>query len=121
MKKSKYKAVIFDFYGTLVPIYTVNPYHELLSAMADEIGIPTDFFIDRWLSTFRERVMGKLPNVHSNIRKICDEFGVSPTKEQCDLYGKKQNLPPILMRPCSHAWKARRSRIRQFTEKPVLY
>jgi putative hydrolase of the HAD superfamily len=85
MKKSKYKAVIFDFYGTLVPIYTVNPYHELLSAMADEIGIPTDFFIDRWLSTFRERVMGKLPNVHSNIRKICDEFGVSPTKEQCDV------------------------------------
>ncbi len=85
MKKTKFKAVIFDFFGTLVPIYTVNPYHELLSAMSDKIGIPTDFFIDRWLSTFNERVTGKLPDVYSNILKICNEFGASPTKEQCDV------------------------------------
>lgn len=85
MKKSKYEAVIFDFFGTLVPIYTVNSHNELLSAMADKIGIPSDFFIDRWLSTFSERVTGKLPDLYSNIMKICDEFGASPTKEQCEV------------------------------------
>jgi putative hydrolase of the HAD superfamily len=85
MKQSKFKAVIFDFFGTLVPIYNVNPYHELLGTMAEKIGIPTEFFIDRWLDTFRERVTGKLPDVYTNIIKICHEFGVSPTKKQCDM------------------------------------
>ena len=65
MKKSKFKAVIFDFFGTLVPIYSVNSHNELLSAMADKLGISSDFFIDRWLNTFRERVTGKLPDVYS--------------------------------------------------------
>ncbi len=85
MKQSKFKAVIFDFFGTLVPIYSVNSHNELLSAMADKLGISSDFFIDRWLNTFRERVTGKLPDVYSNIMKICHEFGASPTKEQCDV------------------------------------
>jgi putative hydrolase of the HAD superfamily len=85
MKKSKYEAVIFDFFGTLVPIYTVNSHNEMLSVMADKIGIPSDFFIDRWLGTFSERVTGKLPDVYSNIMKICNEFGASPPKEQCDV------------------------------------
>ncbi len=85
MKKSKFNAVIFDFFGTLVPIYTINSHNEMLSAMADTIGIPSDFFIDRWLSTFSERVTGRLPDVYSNIMKICNEFGASPTKEQYDI------------------------------------
>lgn len=85
MKKSKYEAVIFDFFGTLVPIFTINSHNEMLSAMAGKIGIPSDLFIDRWLGTFSERVTGKLPDVHSNIMKICHEFGVSPNKEQCDI------------------------------------
>ena len=29
MKKSKYEAVIFDFFGTLVPIYSMNTYKEM--------------------------------------------------------------------------------------------
>jgi putative hydrolase of the HAD superfamily len=53
--------------------------------MADQLAIPPDFFIDRWLNTFRERVTGKHPDVYSNITKICDEFGVSPTKQQYDV------------------------------------
>ena len=63
MKKSRYEAVIFDFFGTLVPIYTLNSYKKMMSAMADTIGIPSDFFTDRWLDTFKKRVTGQLPDV----------------------------------------------------------
>lgn len=85
MKKSKYEAVIFDFFGTLVPIYSVNTYKHMMCAMADTIGINSDFFADRWLNTFKERVTGQLPDVYSNIMTICNEAGASPSKEQCDL------------------------------------
>lgn len=85
MKQSKYNAVIFDFFGTLVPIYKVNAHNELLSEMAALLDIPSNFFIDRWLNTFKERVTGKYPDVYSNIKKICIEFGVFPTNEQYDL------------------------------------
>ena len=82
MKDSKYEAVIFDFFGTLVPNYRVNAYRKTLGAMAEELGIPSDFFIEKWLATFNERAIGKISDVRSNIHMICNEFGVSPDAEQ---------------------------------------
>ena len=100
MKKVKYEAVIFDFFGTLVPIYGLNTYNEMMSAMAGAVGVNSDFFADRWLDTFKERVTGQLPDVYANIMKICSEVGASPTKEQCDVaikirldYTKKNIFP----------------------------
>jgi putative hydrolase of the HAD superfamily len=100
MNHSKYEAVIFDFFGTLVPSYTVNAYQQNLSAMAEELSIPSDFFIEKWLGTFRERAIGKIPDVHSNIDTICNEFGVSPRTEQVEtaieirLGYAKENIRP---------------------------
>ena len=100
MNHSNYEAVIFDFFGTLVPSYTVNAYEQILSAMAEELGIPSDFFIEKWLGTFRERAIGKIPDVRSNIDTICSEFGVSPRAEQYEaalevrLGYAKENIRP---------------------------
>lgn len=82
MRYSKYEAVIFDFFGTLVPNYEVNAYKATLGAMADVLGISSDFFIAKWLATFRERAIGKITDVRSNIYAICSEFGISPDTEQ---------------------------------------
>ena len=100
MKNSKYEAVIFDFFGTLAPSYAVNAYKQILSTMAGELGIPSNFFIESWLNTFSERAIGKIPDVRSNIDAICHEFGMSPRTEQVEaamgvrLEYAKQNIRP---------------------------
>ena len=50
----KYKAVVFDLYGTLVPAYSPKRYNPLVSEMAEALSVPqgtllSDKFKEMWL------------------------------------------------------------------------
>ncbi len=71
----KYRAVIFDLFGTLVENFTVAEYERVLSEMAAILGAPPAEFRQAWLDTFRGRTTGELPTSQSNIEYICRRAG----------------------------------------------
>jgi putative hydrolase of the HAD superfamily len=77
------KAVVFDFFGTLVPNFSLKTHTSVLRKMAAMAGAPVEPFVHRWFSTFTERVTGVFQDVESNIRSICNEFGVEPSGSEC--------------------------------------
>lgn len=100
MKKQKYDAVIFDFFGTLVPNFTLSAHREILSEIAGMVGVPSDNFLERWFDAFRERVTGEWPDTYSAINIISNECGVSPDEEMLESAVKmrfefmKNNMQP---------------------------
>ena len=63
----KYKAVIFDLYGTLVDKYPMKAYRKVLKAMAAIISAPPDDFIKLWFETYDERGLGVFHSTEDNI------------------------------------------------------
>jgi putative hydrolase of the HAD superfamily len=81
----KYKAVIFDLFGTLVDGYSREGYYSALSEMVSILKAPKDEFIKLWMDTATRRVTGGFPNLVANIEYICGELKVPVTKSQLDL------------------------------------
>lgn len=94
------RSVVFDFFGTLVPSFSLSGHTEILGQMADLVQAPRTHFIDRWFATFNERALGVIPDVASNILKICQEKNLSPSLEELEeavslrfSYGRKAMVP----------------------------
>ena len=80
----KFKAVIFDLFGTLVDNFSYQEHRDMLSDMAFALSIPPEDFIRLWIETFNERVTGKFATPESNLIYICDKIGVSPEAGQIE-------------------------------------
>src|SRR3972149_3201220 len=81
----KYKAVIFDLFGTLVDIYYQTDYYSVLSEMISILKAPHNEFIKLWHSTADRRVTGVFRTLAENLAYICRELNVPVTKTQIDL------------------------------------
>jgi putative hydrolase of the HAD superfamily len=80
----KYKAVIFDLFGTLVDNFTITEYQQVLAAMSAILKAPPDRFSQLWRDTFRLRTNGTHRTHQESIRHICRELGVPVTEEQVE-------------------------------------
>jgi putative hydrolase of the HAD superfamily len=80
--KMKFKAVIFDLFGTLVDTSSRSAYSEVLSAMAEVLQAPREKFVQLWFDTFPMRTRGELANPEHNIQHICDELKINCTESQ---------------------------------------
>jgi putative hydrolase of the HAD superfamily len=78
-----YRAVLFDFFGTLVPNFLLSDHKAMLREMANAVGAPGEPFVERWLATFNERATGVFPTARENILAVCATLNVRPTEEQC--------------------------------------
>ena len=72
----KYKAVIFDLFGTLVDNFSIREQNNILLQMASIISAPADEFMRLWLGTFNERATGVLPSPEANIEHICRKLEI---------------------------------------------
>ncbi|MDD5338925.1 MAG: HAD family hydrolase [Dehalococcoidales bacterium] len=81
----KYKAVIFDLFGTLVDIYTQESYYSVLSEMISILKAPKDDFIKLWHGTAERRTTGQFKSLEENLEHICKELDVTVTRRQLDL------------------------------------
>jgi putative hydrolase of the HAD superfamily len=78
----KWKAVIFDFFGTLVGNFSIGEHNQVLSRMAEVLSVPRDDFARMWVETFPDRATGVIPTIEANIEYICRALGCSVTGVQ---------------------------------------
>lgn len=74
----RYRAVIFDLFGTLVDSYAPAPYREMLAGMATALGAPSEAFITTWTGTTAARMSGEFEGIEDNLTRICRDLDVSP-------------------------------------------
>jgi putative hydrolase of the HAD superfamily len=74
----KYKAVVFDLFGTLVCDLVRPEYTDNLTRMAEALSAPADDFIRMWADTSLERNTGAFPSIKAAIIYICNQLGVQP-------------------------------------------
>jgi putative hydrolase of the HAD superfamily len=77
----KYKAVIFDLFGTLVKNFTVQQHEETLGQMAEILSAPHNEFIKLWYGTFNMRCTGELKSPEENVEYVCHELGIATDKD----------------------------------------
>jgi len=81
----KYKAVIFDLFGTLVPNMSLSEHRAILTQMAHVLSAPSDTFIQAWFGTFNERTTGIFQSPDDNVEYICRTLGVLVNENQVKL------------------------------------
>lgn len=96
----KFKAVIFDLFGTLVDSYTVAGYEETLRNTARTLGIPYTDYRRIWYETAYERNTGVYPTTRDMMKYICQRLEVPVNDEQLDKasilryeYNRKEMTP----------------------------
>lgn len=77
------KAVVFDFFGTLVPCLSLSEHKAVLAKMADLPGAPQDAFARQWFDTVKLRMLGEYPSARDNIKAICAMLVVPFDDERC--------------------------------------
>jgi len=78
----KYKAIIFDLFGTLVDVFSRQEYERVLAEMVSILRAPYDEFYKIWMQTASQRVIGIFSNIEENIEYICRELRISITDNQ---------------------------------------
>ena len=85
----KYKAVIFDLFGTLVPSFTEREYRQILGQMAEILEVPPPAFEAAWSETFSESILGVIPGIAEKIiltgRRMGREFVKDKVAAAADL------------------------------------
>jgi putative hydrolase of the HAD superfamily len=79
--QSQFKAVIFDFFGTLVGDFgsSVGQMH---GEMAAALAVPYEPFMALWNQTLEMRIVGAFETVEANIDHVCQMMKVRPGAEQ---------------------------------------
>ncbi len=81
----KYKAIIFDLFGTLVDSYSVQGYNRLLIDMTSALELPGEDFSKLWTKLWRdttyERGIGIFKTTEESIGYICNKLKVSVRDE----------------------------------------
>lgn len=96
----KYKAVIFDLYGTLVANFSESAHQEVLRQMASVLGAPPNEFVRLWFDTYEQRAIGRISSPEDNIRYVCNQLGLSPDEGRIQEAARirydftKRNLKP---------------------------
>ncbi len=81
----KYRAVIFDLFGTLAHNFSAQGYGDALVQMAAALSLPADDFCDAWFSTSRERNTGAGQSCEADVKHMCRHFDMTPNEEQIRL------------------------------------
>lgn len=73
----KYKAVVFELYGTLVPMYPFQE-NECVWEMAYQLGAPQQEFAQGWFDSSNQRELGEFATVKACIEYVCRGVRVVP-------------------------------------------
>lgn len=81
----KYKAVIFDLFGTLVDNLSVREVDSVLRQMALLLSAPPDGFVRLWIDTYNKRGTGVFQSSEAAIEYICRKLRVHPEDTETKL------------------------------------
>ncbi|MFW9941491.1 MAG: HAD family hydrolase [Candidatus Thorarchaeota archaeon] len=83
----KYKAIIFDLFGTLVDNISVQEYNRFITDIASVLELPEEDFSKFWRDTRYERGIGLFKTTEEIIRYIYNELKAPASEEnirKCD-------------------------------------
>jgi putative hydrolase of the HAD superfamily len=78
----KFKAVIFDLFGTLVDDFATSVGRQTYSELAEALEIPYEQFMPLWRETSQMRTGGAFQTVEASIEHVCEIMGVRVAPEQ---------------------------------------
>lgn len=78
----KYKAVIFDLFGTLVGKFPIDESIGVLKRMAEILSAPPDELVRLWFETFNQRHGGQFQNLEDDINYVSKKLGIRPDAGQ---------------------------------------
>jgi len=81
----RYKAVIFDLFGTLVDIFSRAEYDRVLKEMATALSIAADDFPRAWIAGGDARTMGKVTSPMGSLVEVCHRLRATPTQARLEL------------------------------------
>jgi putative hydrolase of the HAD superfamily len=70
----RYRAVLFDLFGTLSPCYPLEGVRLTIREMAADLDLPPDAFESAWSATFAHRQSGAFRSLEENIRHVLGEL-----------------------------------------------
>jgi putative hydrolase of the HAD superfamily len=79
----KFKAVIFDLFGTLIDDFASSA-GRMHIEMAAALDVPYEPFMSHWNQTLEMRIVGDFQSVEANIEYVCDALKLSPRADQID-------------------------------------
>jgi putative hydrolase of the HAD superfamily len=79
----KYKAIIFDLFGTLVENMLSSDYLQILVELTNILSVEQDKFINLWLEYSDERMTGKMNNTHC-LNIVCRDLDMGVSEELFD-------------------------------------
>jgi putative hydrolase of the HAD superfamily len=82
---SKYKAIIFDLFGTLVDSYDVIGYTSALRETSSLLKIPHEQFAQLWNDTAERRTTGVFKTLEDSLEYICRELNIPVKKFDINL------------------------------------
>lgn len=93
--------VIFDLFGTLVPVFDREEYFEVLRAMGRALGMDEEAFVQAFRAGAPQRTVGEWKDLHCNLRAIltdagmpCDEAALDRAVEIRTAYSRRQLMNP---------------------------
>ena len=84
---SKYEAVVFDLWGTLVddlmyPEANRLLYQQKAAEMADLLGVDHDGFAKAWVAGAPQRIVGGFSSTEAALLHACRTLGVEPSQDR---------------------------------------
>ena len=77
---AQFRAVLFDFFGTLVDSLSASAHNAAVRAMGRTVGAPEENFLQQWLSDYDARGSGRWETVEQCVLHTCEVIGVMPEK-----------------------------------------
>ena len=74
----KFKAVIFDLFGTLIDNFSKKEHDKVYASMTETLSAPYEAFRQVFGSSFSDRCIGKFRSIEENIAVCCSQIGLSP-------------------------------------------
>ena len=78
----KYKAVIFDLFGTLVPTTSLEEHNDAMRQMASVLSVPWEDLFSLWMDTSHQREIGVFSTKEANLKYICTKLNVPTDPRQ---------------------------------------
>ncbi|UCC68400.1 MAG: HAD family hydrolase [Armatimonadota bacterium] len=78
----RYRAVIFDLFGTLIENFSRAEYRRVLVEMADIVGARADDFVRLWRETVEARMTGAFASMEASVEHICKALGLGADASQ---------------------------------------
>ncbi len=81
-KRPFQKAVLFDLFGTMVPMFSYAAHEKTLREMEDMLGVNSHQFGTQWIASEAKRISGYFPDTKSNVNMVLNRLQHKASQSQ---------------------------------------